>query len=157
MHQGRVVLILLTMIAAFAVGIHFFTSIIAPPESGQTVLSFDLSRPRTPSEARKLVNPIPVSEEVIQQGNALFHGKGNCFVCHGDTGKGDGEAGVLLVPKPTNLTDPNLHMLRRDGEIFWAMRYGIEGTGMFAYVPRHITEEEAWTIVHYVKTLKAEP
>ncbi len=155
MKESRIILIVLSMIAGFAVFIHFFTSVIAPPESGETVVAFDLSRARSPAEARKLVNPIPVSEEVIRQGDELFHGKGNCFVCHGDTGKGDGDAGALLVPKPTDLTDPNLHMLRRDGELFWPMRYGIEG-GMFAYVPRHITEEEAWIIVHYVKTLKAE-
>jgi len=155
MNQGRIVLIVLSMIGTFAVFIHFFTRIIAPPESGQTVLSFDLSRPRAPAEARKLTNPIPLTKEIVQKGDELFHGKGNCFVCHGDTGKGDGDAGVLLVPKPTDLTDPNLHMLRREGEMFWAMRYGVEGSGMFAYVPRMITEEEAWTIVHYLQTLKA--
>lgn len=156
MGQGRIILIVLSMIAGFAIFIHLFTTIVAPPESGQTVVAFDLSRPRAPAEARKLVNPVPLSNEIIAQGDELFHGKGNCFVCHGDTGQGDGDAGVLLVPKPTNLTDPNLHMLRREGEIFWAMRYGVESTGMFSYVPRVITEEEAWIIVHYVKTLKAE-
>lgn len=156
MRQGRIILIVLSMIVAFAAFIHFFTSIVAPPETGQTFLAFDLSRPRVPSEARKLVNPIPISEEIIQQGDELFHGKGNCFVCHGDTGKGDGDAGVLLLPKPADLTNPSLHMLRTDGEIFWAMRYGIEASGMFALVPRMISEEEAWIIVHYVRTLKIE-
>ncbi len=156
MGQGRIVVILLSMIIGFSVLVHIFTTAIAPPEVDQTVMTFSLSRPRAPSEARKLENPIPFSKEMVERGKEIYHGKGNCYVCHGAAGKGDGEGGVLLAPKPTNLSDPNFHLLRRDGEMFWTIKHGVEGTGMFSYAPRMITEEEAWIVIHYVRTLKDE-
>ncbi len=156
MSQGRIVVILLSMIVGFSVFVHFFTAAVAPPDVDQSVMTFSLSRPRAPSEARKLESPVPFSKEMVEKGDEIYHGKGNCYVCHGPTGKGDGDAGVLLSPKPTNLTDPNLHLLRRDGELFWAIKHGVEGTGMFSYAPRMISEEEAWIVIQYVRTLKEE-
>ncbi|MFQ5588018.1 MAG: c-type cytochrome [Nitrospiria bacterium] len=155
MGHGRIVLILLSMVVGFSAIIHIFTAAIAPPEVDQTVMTFSLSRPRAPEEARRIENPILFSREAVQKGDEIYHGKGNCHVCHGDTGKGDGQAGVLLAPKPTDLTDPNFHLLRKDGEMFWSIKHGVEGTGMFAYAPRMISEEEAWTVIHYIRTLKA--
>ncbi len=156
MGQGRIVLILLAMIGGFALLTHLFTRAISQPEADQTVTEFNLTRPRAPDEAKKLVNPVLLSKESVQKGDEIYHGKGSCFVCHGDTGEGDGEAGVLLAPKPTDLTDPNLHMLRTDGEMFWAIKYGVEGTGMFSYAPRMISEEDAWTVIHYVRSIQKE-
>ena len=156
MNQGRIFLILFILIAGFAFVMHLFTNAIAPPESDSTVTSFDMSRPRAPSEARKIKNPVHLSREVVESGDLLYHGKGNCNICHGEEGKGDGPSGVLQSPKPRDLTDPNFHMLRSDGEIFWSIKNGVSGTGMFSYVPRMISEEEAWKVIHYIRSLKNE-
>ncbi len=153
MSQGRIITVLLLMIAGFGVMVHLFTAAIAPPEADPSVASFNLSRPRAPAEARKLVNPIPFSQKMLERGRDIYHEKGGCYVCHGDSGKGDGEAGVLLAPKPTDLTNGNFQLLRKDGEMWWAIKHGVEGTGMFSYAPRTITEEEAWIVIHYIRTL----
>ncbi len=157
MGQGKVLMILLAMVAGFGVALHFFTQIIAPPPTeNQGVASFDVSRPRAPSEARKLKNPFMRSPEILEEGDALYHGQGGCYACHGDTGKGDGEAGELLAggPPPRDLTNPSFQMLRTDGEIFWSIKNGVDRTGMYANVPRIISEEEAWKIVHYIRSIR---
>lgn len=115
--------------------------------------AYDLTIPRAPSDAKRLQNPIPVSSEVIAMGKALYGGKGNCFVCHGQEGRGDGEGGSMLNPPPRDFSDPTFQHLRTDGEIFWTMKYGIPATGMFSYIPRHLSEEEGWRVVHYIRAL----
>lgn len=149
----RIFLILGSIILLFSGLIHMMTSIFVTTGADPMVSAFDMSRPRAPSDARKLKNPIPLSGEAISNGKALYEGKGNCFVCHGLNGHGDGEAGVMLSPPPRNFTDVQFQRLRADGELFWTIRYGVPDTAMFAFVPRHLTEEEVWMIVHYLRTM----
>jgi mono/diheme cytochrome c family protein len=106
-----------------------------------------------PQEAQLLKNPITKSVEMTIEGRDIFLGAGNCYVCHGNEGKGDGEAGALLNPKPSNLADPTFQRVRKDGEIFWAIKHGVPSRGMFSYVPRMITEEQAWKVVVYIRSL----
>ncbi len=154
MGQGRIIFMVLLMIGVFAFFTHLFTKLVAPPEADPVVTSFDMSRPRAPSEARKIVNPVPVSREAIQKGDEIYHGAGNCYVCHGETGKGDGQGGALLSPPARDLTDSNFQLLRTDGEMFWSIKHGVQGTGMFSYAPRMISEEDAWYVIHYIRSLK---
>lgn len=149
----RIFLILGSIILLFSGLIHVMTSLFVTTDADPMVSAFDMSRPRAPSDARKLTNPIPLSGDAISNGKALYEGKGNCFVCHGMNGHGDGEAGVMLSPPPRNFTDVQFQRLRTDGEIFWTIRYGIPDTAMFAFVPRHLTEEEVWMVVHYLRTM----
>lgn len=148
----RIFLTLASIIITFAVLIHIMTNAFVTTSSDPTVSAFDLSRPRSPSDARAIKNPIPRSGDAISIGKALYEGKGNCFVCHGMGGHGDGEAGVMLSPPPRNFTDIQFQRLRTDGELFWTIKYGIPDTAMFAFIPRHLTEEEAWMIIHYIRT-----
>lgn len=153
----RIFLTLLSMIIIFGVIIHIMTNAFVTTSTGDpTVEAFDMARPRAPSDAKAIKNPIPRSGEAISDGKALYEGKGNCYVCHGMRGQGDGEGGVMLSPPPRNFTDIQFQRLRTDGELFWTIKYGIPDTGMFAFVPRHLTEEEAWKIVHYIRTLGQE-
>lgn len=152
----RIFLTLASIIIVFAVLIHVMTNAFVTTSSDPTVSAFDLSRPRSPSDARAIKNPIPRSGDAISNGKALYEGKGNCFVCHGMGGYGDGEAGVMLSPPPRNFTDIQFQRLRTDGELFWTIKYGIPDTAMFAFIPRHLTEEEAWMIVHYIRTMGKE-
>ncbi|MBI3804498.1 MAG: cytochrome c [Nitrospirae bacterium] len=151
----RILLTLLSMIIVMAGLIHIMTNAFVTSSSDDPMVSaFDLTRPRAPSDARALKNPIRLSGDAISNGKALYEGKGNCYVCHGMGGHGDGEAGVMLSPPPRNFTDPQFQRLRSDGELFWTIKYGIPDTGMFSYIPRYVTEEEAWMIIHYIRTLE---
>jgi len=142
----RIFLVLAAIILLFSGLIHMMTSLFVTTSTDPMVSAFDLSRPRAPSDARKLKNPIPLSGEAISNGKALYEGKGNCHVCHGMKGFGDGEAGVMLSPPPRNFTDTQFQRLRTDGELFWTIRYGIPDTAMFAFVPRHLTEETSYKV-----------
>ena len=142
------------MIGFFWMVSYLITTSVVPDEVDPQIAAADITRPRAPSEARAIKNPIPATEEIVKSGEALYLGKGNCYVCHGKEGRGDGEGGAMLSPPPRDLTDPTFQALRADGEIFWSMKEGVPQTGMFSYVPRMISEEEAWKIVHYIRTLK---
>lgn len=157
MNPIRIFITLGLMIIIFSGLTLLMTNIfVTNSNSDPMVAAFDLTRPRAPSDARKIKNPIPRSGEAISNGKALYEGKGNCYVCHGISGHGDGEAGAMLSPPPRNFTDIQFQRLRTDGELFWTIRYGIPDTSMFSFVPRHITEEEAWQIIHYIRTMGIE-
>ncbi len=143
------------MIGFFWFVSYLITNHVVPDEVDPQMMASDITRPRAPAEARKIDNPIPVSETVIQEGKNLYSGKGNCFICHGKEGHGDGEAGTMMNIPPRDLTNAAFQRLRADGEIFWSIKVGVPQSGMFGYVPRMISEEEAWKIVHYIRTLTA--
>jgi mono/diheme cytochrome c family protein len=43
--------------------------------------------------------PAGVTQEMVQQGDTLFHGPGKCFKCHGADGKGTQKGPNLIPPK----------------------------------------------------------
>jgi mono/diheme cytochrome c family protein len=114
--------------------------------------------PRVPdgerAAAQALKNPVASGPESIAKGKALFEGKGTCLKCHGATGKGDGPGAKLVRPGPRNLTNPDWQKARTDGELFWIIKNGSPGTGMVALIPSDISEDDAWHIINYVRTLK---
>lgn len=70
-------------------------------------------------------------------------------------GKGDGMLAASLNPSPRNLTNPQFKQCKSAGEMFWAVKNGIPGTGMIAAVDTGlISEEEAWQAVLYERSLK---
>lgn len=156
MSHTRILLTVMSMIIIFGVFSYLVTNVFNPPVEDPALSAYDLSRPRAPSDAKSIKSPIPVSGEVIANGKAIYRGKGNCHVCHGMEGKGDGEGGVMLSSTPPDFTDPRFQILRKDGELFWSIKHGVPDTGMFAYVPRQVSEEEAWRVIHYIRTLGRE-
>jgi len=119
-------------------------------------------RPRVPmdqiDEARTWTNPLPATEETIEKGKRLFHGKAFCVTCHGKDGKGFGgdiEPGILKGPLPRNFTDKEWQTARTDGELFWILKNGSRGTAMAPFVPLILTEEEAWQVLRYVRSFTA--
>lgn len=113
-------------------------------------------RPRVPAdkieEARTWTNPFPATEEHIEQGKALFHGKAFCVTCHGRDGKGLGDIEGLRGKLPRNFTDKVWQAARTDGELFWILKNGSPGTDMASFVPLILTEEEAWQVLLYVRS-----
>jgi mono/diheme cytochrome c family protein len=43
--------------------------------------------------------PSGVTPEMVQQGDTIFHGRGRCFKCHGQDGKGTQKGPGLTAPK----------------------------------------------------------
>ena len=116
-------------------------------------------RPRVPidqiEQVKTWTNPLPATEETLEKGKKLFHGKAFCATCHGKDGKGFGgdiEPGTLKGPLPRNFTDKEWQVARTDGELFWILKNGSKGTAMAPFIPLILTEEEAWQVLRYVRS-----
>jgi cytochrome c oxidase cbb3-type subunit 3 len=70
--------------------------------------------------------------------------KKNCIVCHGDTGKGEGTKSGTAIN--------NQHFLNTvsNKDIYNAVKYGREGTGMPNYGPR-LTEKDLQNLVAFIR------
>lgn len=116
----------------------------------------DPMKPRVPegerAAAQKLKNPIASSPDAIAKGKTVYEGKGTCIKCHGPAGAGDGPFGKNLKPSPRSLTNAEWAKSRTDGELFWIIKNGSPGTGMVSLIPSDITEDDAWHVIHYVRT-----
>jgi mono/diheme cytochrome c family protein len=104
-------------------------------------------------EAAKIKNAVPATETSIAAGEKLY--VRHCSECHGATGKGDGEMGDEMDPKPADLTDAQWKHGSSDGEIFTVIR---EGAGpkfdMKGYKSK-MTETDTWNVVNYLRSLQA--
>ena len=96
----------------------------------------------------------------IDKGKTLFHdpGKGNCVMCHGLIGKGDGlNAPQYADPAVADLTNPAFQDAVTDQYIFWRLKdvansKAYQNSGMLGY--QNGTDEEIWSLVAYVRSLK---
>lgn len=118
----------------------------------------DPCAPRVPAgelaQFKAMEPPVPETPETIQKGKEIYNGKGSCFGCHGNDGKGTGSLAASLNPSPRNFTDPKFNQCKTAGEMFWAVKNGVPGTGMIAAVATGlISEEEAWQAVLYERSL----
>jgi len=105
---------------------------------------------------RKLTNPFPATTEFIAKGKTLYLGKGICVMCHGRDGRGLGpnqDPGFANGILPRDFTDESWQRARTDGELLWILENGSPGTAMPQFVPRVLTEEEAWQVLLYVRSL----
>jgi high-affinity iron transporter len=91
----------------------------------------------------------PLGAEAASPGAEIF--KNNCVACHGDLGHGDGPAGLMLEPKPTNLTA--LAATVGDDYLFWRVSMGKLGTSMVGW-KGVLTDEQIWQVVTFIRTLK---
>ena len=142
-----------SVVVAGVIGVAFAAGVAIAAER-------DIKIPRVPAaelaKAKEMKNPLKASPDVLAKGKAIFEGKGTCFTCHGNTGKGDGVAGAALDPSPRNFTNPELNKIRTPGEMFWVVKNGVQGTGMIAYNPAMINDEEAWQAITYTRSLGGE-
>jgi copper transport protein len=109
---------------------------------------FILSRPAPAGVER--INPIPLSAESIQAGQALF--SRSCAPCHGQTGKGDGPVGVTLNPRPADLTQHAIVGIHTDAQLFEWITNGFPGSRMPAFKSA-LSDTERWHLVNFIRSL----
>ena len=118
-----------------------------------------MMQPRVPADklaaARALTSPLPSSPEIVEQGKALYNGKGACFNCHGKDGGGNGPAAAKLDPSPRNFQHYGFWRHRTEGEIFWVIKNGSVGTSMIGFGGQ-LTDEEIWSIIQYERSFAGE-
>jgi mono/diheme cytochrome c family protein len=99
--------------------------------------------------ASDAVNPIPLNEEVIEQGKKLYASM--CQHCHGEKGDGNGpmvtSGAYSGVPNYTEEARMNLS----NGQMFYSIYYG---KGMMGAHRSLLNKKEIWTLVHYVRSMQ---
>ncbi len=101
-----------------------------------------------PTSADAIINPIQNDAASIKKGQKTFAQL--CAICHGNKGRGDGIAGAVLNPKPTNFTLTSFQS-QTDGSIFWKMT---EGRAPMASYKEILKREDRWNLVNYLRTFK---
>lgn len=96
-----------------------------------------------PEGYEKAVNPIKATAESIAAGKQMFEQR--CATCHGADGKG------VLQGMP-DLTDHHMMSEMSEGDIFYKITEGVQGTSMPPWEDV-LTEEERWHLVNYINTL----
>ncbi len=112
------------------------------------------------SSAIKDKIPLPPLEVSALTGKRVFNGKGVCHVCHGRDGDPHQipESAVekirRLNPKPTDLRTASTLHDKTDEDLFKTIKLGIPGTAMVAM--SHITNEETWHLISYIREINQE-
>jgi len=80
-----------------------------------------------------------------------------CSACHGVAGAGDGAAGAVLDPRPSDFTQASFWNSRSDDEVFRAIREGGAAVGRSAAMPAWgslLDEPSARLMVEYLETFR---
>ncbi|RWU26717.1 cystathionine gamma-synthase [Pseudomonas alkylphenolica] len=80
----------------------------------------------------------------------------HCSVCHGDSGAGDGPAGVGLEPPPANLRSSERLARLSLFDLYNTLGQGIEGTDMPSFADQ-LDERQRWDLATYVASFTADP
>ncbi len=80
----------------------------------------------------------------------------HCSVCHGDTGAGDGPAGVGLEPAPSNLRDAARLDRLSLYDLYNTLGLGIEGTDMPSFADQ-LDERQRWDLATHIASFTADP
>ncbi len=73
-----------------------------------------------------------------------------CVACHGKSGRGDGPVAAALNPRPTDLSDPELHQARSDDELAEAV--GV-GKGTMPGFANQLTDDQIMRMVAFLRSL----
>jgi mono/diheme cytochrome c family protein len=105
----------------------------------------------TPEDAeragRELVDPFPPTLEVLERGRTVY--RTFCWVCHGETGQGDGP----IIPKFPNPPAYNSDRVRvmPEGRLFHVIT---RGTSLMPSYAAQISPEDRWKVVRYIQQLQ---
>jgi mono/diheme cytochrome c family protein len=107
--------------------------------------------PDAPEKYFGLKNPLEATEKRIKKGEVLYMDTAQpmqCLHCHGARGDGTGELGLQADPPARNFTCAETMKSISDGQMFWVIKNGIEGTAMPAYPD--LADWQIWVLLTYV-------
>ncbi len=150
-------LILFTAVGLFFIGNNnfLFQNKVTPalPDSTIQKVDLELMEPKISSAVDLNIISSP-SQDFINKGKDLF--MNTCASCHGNDGKGDGPAGLVLNPKPRNFHDETGWKFGRSfTNMFNTIKNGIITSGMAPY--DYMPAEDRIAIIQYVRTFMTNP
>src|SRR5512139_2221535 len=101
----------------------------------------------------------PASPQLLALGKQIYSQQ--CAACHGIGGRGDGEAAYLLYPKPRDFVAARYRLVSTwervptDQDLYDTITRGMPGSAMPSW--GHLTPEQRWGLVHYIKALAEKP
>lgn len=104
-----------------------------------------------PERRAKRPNPVPTHAAAVTRGREAY--RRECKSCHGLAGLGDGPKAAELDSKVPDITSAKVQE-QTDGALFWKIT---EGRGDMPNTKTALSEEERWTLVHYLRSLAKEP
>ena len=108
--------------------------------------------PTAPAKYLELKPPLEVTAKRLKKGELLYLKKAQpiqCVHCHGARGDGTGELGLQANPPARNFTCTETMKNVSDGQMFWAIKNGVEGTAMPAY--SDFVDWQIWVLIHYIR------
>lgn len=105
-----------------------------------------------PEEFLSMKNLLPANTANINAGEVLYQGKATpiaCKTCHGTKGNGKSEPGFESTPSARNFTCAKTMGTIPDGQLFWVIKKGSQGTAMFSFA--HLSDNEIWQLIHYIR------
>jgi high-affinity iron transporter len=87
----------------------------------------------------------------LSRGAQLF--REECSTCHGANGRGDGPAGKVLKPPPSNLADARALAHTSPLSFYQRITIGVAGTAMPSYETR-LSAADRWALAAYATTLR---
>ncbi len=104
--------------------------------------------------ARSNLPAAPLSDTTsVAVGQMLY--RGECAACHGLDGRTPTDIGRWMYPRTLDLGSAEVQEWS-DPELFWIIRHGIRLSGMPGFGKIH-SHEQIWHLVHYVRSLRAQP
>jgi mono/diheme cytochrome c family protein len=152
---------LLTFIGALAIivgvvaAVYFFGGFysVAATQEDPGIVKWALEKVRTASINRHATDKPTIALDdpaVVQAGARAFIARG-CANCHGAPGMEWNKFAEGLRPDPPDLKEVANELEPR--ALFWAIKNGINMTGMPSFARAGADDKEIWTIVAFVKKL----
>jgi mono/diheme cytochrome c family protein len=110
----------------------------------------DMAHWMAPAAETARQNPVKASADSVQKGQQLY--QQNCVSCHGANADGNGMAGMMLNPKPSNLRV--MSGTHPDGDFAYKIR---EGRGAMPSWKTAFKDEQVWHLVNFIQALSKRP
>jgi len=120
------------------------------PSALEAFLAEQARHVAVPDKAKELHNPVPYSEQVIEE--ARSHWADHCAYCHANEGSGDAEVGRNLYPPAPDMRQPKTQA-KTDGELYYTIENGIRLSGMLAWGSGGLNDEDTWKLVYFIRHL----
>ncbi|MBE9536736.1 MAG: c-type cytochrome [Proteobacteria bacterium] len=108
--------------------------------------------PTAPADYLSKKAPKKASKKALEKGAKTY--KKKCKKCHGSKGDGKGTSAEGLKVAPTAFSAAGYMKGRSDGQLYWIIEKGSEGTDMEAFglgTDANLSEKKIWRVIQYMQ------